>query len=217
MMTRVLFAVVGIVALVGVAAADTLPGFSGTPNTPPLRAEDLYKGDLGAELGIGCSSVGGTSGGPNDVAQGLTATETPPFDVTEHFYYIYTQVSPNITSLSFVCWEGGASPGDEFFRQAGMDWSVGSHTVPIAGCQVFSSMFYVGHNQAQSNVGMRWGLDTNSGNDNTSFIRAPSCGLSSWGTLASIGYPGYWVFSVSTGGPVPVELKTWGEVKATYN
>jgi hypothetical protein len=120
MITRVLYAVMSVAAFVCIAAADTLPGFNDiAPFDPPMRQEHLFKGDLVPEMGIGCSNATGNSGGPNDVAQGITATQTLPVVLCSHWYYIYTQVSINITSLSFVCWRGGTVPGDEFARQAG--------------------------------------------------------------------------------------------------
>ena len=208
-----------VVGMAGIAAADTLDGYDGTPNVdPPMRAEDLFQGDLTAELGLGCSNPTGNSGGPNDVAVGVTAAITPPFALVQHFYNIFTQVSPNITSLSFVGWAGGAAPGAEFARQGGLDWTVGDHTAALSpAINVGEAQFYFGHNQAQTDVGMRWGVDSSSGSTGNSFIRAPSCGATAFTLIDQLGFVGQWVMSVSTDAPpTPVELSTWGSVKA-YN
>ena len=87
------------------AAGEQLDGYSGnTNNVPPVDrgSEVLFYGDLTPELGLGCSNPSGTSGGPNDVALGVTASLTPPLAITSHYYNIFTNVSPNI-SHRFNC------------------------------------------------------------------------------------------------------------------
>jgi hypothetical protein len=193
------------------AAGEQLDGYAGnTNNTPPVeRAELLFHGDLTPEIGVGCSNPSGTAGGPNDVAVGVTASLTPPFAITSHYYNIFTNVAPNIKHLDFVVWAGGAVPGAEIARQSiAPNWSAGDHTVAIAGFVMSSAQFYFGQNQNQTNVGMRWGLDTSSGSWGTSFIRAPVCGAGAFTPLDSIGFPGNWVMAVSVEGcSLPVELR----------
>jgi len=217
-MTKGLIAVLGVLCLVGVAAADVqLKGEIGKAFPgPQIRPETLYQGDLIPELGIGCSNTTGTSGGPNDVAVGVQAFTTPPFDITSHWYNVYTNVSPTITSLSFVVWAWG--PGAELGRQAGLPWAQGNHTVAISpGINMASTQFMFGQNQPQTNVGLRWGLDTSSGSAGTSYIRAPSCGATSWTMLDALGYPGNWCFSVTINdGTTPAELQSWGAIKAVF-
>jgi len=218
-MSKGFVAILSILCLAGAAGADhSLVGQSGIPyGGPDLRPEMLYQGDLNPELGIGCSNGYGTSGGPNDIAVGVTATTTPPLCITSTWYNVYTQVSTTITALSFVCWTGFGAPGAEFGRQAGIPWSQGNHTVaisPAITCQ--DAWFFFGQNQPQTNAGMRWGLDTSSGSAGNSYIKAPTCGLSGWGTLDSIGYPGNWCMSVSVAQYSPVELQTWGGIKAMF-
>lgn len=206
-----------VVMCVGTSMAAQLDGYTGNPNNnPPDRVEDLFQGDLTPEMGLGCSNTAGTSGGPNDCAVGVTAGTPPPFSITSHYYNIFTQVSPTITALSFVAWGGGFEPGAEIGRQAGMNWTEGDHTAAISpAINIPSAQFYFGQNQPQSNVGMRWGLDTGI-SAGTSYIRAPSCGAGAWILLDALGFPGNWVFSVTVDAPTPVELHTWGSVKTLY-
>ena len=205
------------------AAGEQLDGYSGnTNNVPPVDrgTEVLFYGDLTPELGIGCSNPSGTSGGPNDVAVGVTASLTPPLNITSHYYNIVTNVSPNISHLDFVAWGGGAVPGAEQGRvSVAPNWGAGDHTVAIAGVCVTDQQFYFGQNQNQTNVGIRWGLDSSSGSWGTSFIRAPTCGAGAFTLVDNLGFPGNWVMSVTVDegcGPVPVELKSWGGVKSLY-
>jgi hypothetical protein len=219
-MTRGLFAVLGVLCVVGFAAADVgLKGESGKPFTgPEIRPETIYQGDLIPEMGLGCSNSPGTSGGPNDVGVGVQAFTTPPFSITSHWYNVYTQVSPTINSLSFVVWSwAGGPPLTEIGRQAGMNWAMGNHTAAINPCiPLTSDVFAFGQNQPQSNVGMRWGLDTSS-SAMTSYIRAPGCGATSWIMLDQLGFPGNWVMSVTVDdGVTPAELQSWGAIKAVF-
>lgn len=207
------------------AAGERLDGYSGnTNNVPPVDrgSEVLFYGDLTPELGLGCSNPSGTSGGPNDVALGVTASLTPPLNITSHYYNIFTNVSPNISHLDFVAWAGGAVPGAEAGRASvAPNWGQGDHTVAIQGVCVESEQFYFGQNQNQTNVGIRWGLDSSSGSWGTSFIRAPTCGAGAFTLVDNLGFPGNWVMSVTVDegdcGTVPVELKSWGGVKSLYN
>jgi hypothetical protein len=196
------------------AAENTLAGYNGTPaGAPELRPETLFQGDLVAEMGLGCSNGAGTSGGPNDIVVGVAATEAPPFDITGHYYEIFSQFSPTITALSFIV-SAGVNPGVEVGRQAGLDWSAGPHTVAVS-IPVATQNLFIGHNQPQTNVGMRWGLDTSS-SAGTSYIRAPSCGAATYTLVDALGFAGNWCFSATVGGESPVELQSWGSVKAQY-
>ena len=203
-----------VVGMAGIAAADVLDGYDGTPNIdPPISAATLFQGDLTAEIGIGCSNGAGTSGGPNDIVVGVTGT-SPSFTLISHFYMIFTNISPNITQLNFQALTALANP--PICTTGGMPWTVGSHTVAI-NCAVPQAQFFFGHNQPQTNVGLRWGLDTNSGSAGTSYIQAPSCGANTYTLVDALGFPGNWVMSVTTDNGTPVELSTWGAVKAQYN
>lgn len=193
------------VGLAGPTGQGTQP-LNGPP--APEGTEQLFRGDLTAEIGLGCSNPAGTSGGPNDWAVGVTATLAPPLDVLSTTYNIFTQVSPNINSLSFVAWAGGGSPGAEIGRQTGMAFSQGNHTAAVSGITVSSAQFYFGFNQNQANVGMRIGLDTNSGSEGTSFIRAPTCGAAAFTLVDSLGFAGNWVMAAVVDEVVPVELMT---------
>ena len=209
----------GILSLVllasGASAVDTLAGYTGTPaGAPNLRPETMFQGDLIAELGLGCSNGVGTSGGPNDCVVGVAAASAPPFDIVEHYYEIYTQVSPTITALSFIVHTGFAMPGAEIGRVGGLDWSVGGHTAAVA-VNVPTAFLFFGHNQPQSNVGMRWGMDSSS-SAGTSYIRAPACGATAFTLVDQLGFPGNWCFSATTGTVTAVELQSWGSLKSLY-
>ena len=209
------------------AAGEQLDGYTGdTNNSPPIDREQelLYFGDLTPEIGLGCSNPSGTSGGPNNIAVGVTANLTPPIAITSCYYNIFTQVSTNISQLDFVIWEEGAVPGDELWRVSlAPNWDAGDHTVAIVtdDC-VLATHFYFGQNQNQTNVGMRWGLDTSSGSSGTSFIRAPTCGAEQFLLVDQLGFPGNWVMAIGAAddcddpGGVPVELRSWGRVKRVY-
>ena len=185
----------------------TEPPNAGSPGGGGEAVETLFRGDFGPEIGIGCANSAGTSGGPNDVSVGVTATLTPPYGIISHSYNIFTQVSPNITTLTFQARAGGGSPGAVIASQTGMPWTQGNHTVSISPPIVISSsQFYFGHAQPQTNVGMRWGVDTSSGSAGTSFLQAPGCGANVFVTLDSIGFAGNWVMAAVVDDTIPVEL-----------
>ena len=217
-MFKGLIAALSVLCIVGVAGANDLAGQSGLPYPgPEIRPEMLYQGDLIPEMGLGCSNPTGNSGGPNDIVVGVIAGLAPPFCITSHFYNIYTS-SIYMNELNFIVLTGMAQPGTQIAMVPGMDWSFGSHTVAISPpVPVPTAFFFFGHNQPQSDAGMRWGLDTNSGSAQTSYIRAPSCGAVAYQTVDSLGFPGNWVMSVSTDAGSPVELHSWGSIKAEYN
>ena len=216
-MTRLLISALSIFLMVGIANAGELAGFN--PNhssNPPERPEDLYQGDLIPEQGLGCSNGTGNSGGPNDIVVGVAAAMTPPFCITSHYYDIYTQMG-FVTELNFIVLTGMAMPGTQIGLQAGLDPSMGGHTVAISpAILVPDAMFFLGHNQPQVDAGMRWGLDTTS-SAGTSYIRAESCGAVVYTLVDQLGFPGNWCFSVTIDdGPSPVELQSWGSVKALF-
>jgi len=213
--------VVAIISLAGAVAvlANSLPspkhleqGIGPGVTTVENRAQEyLFRGDMTAETGLGCSNTTGNSGGPNDIAQGVTATLTPPMGIIQATYNIFTQ-NGYITQLAFRAWAGAGPPGATIASQAltAAQYSLGTHTVAIAPyIPLANQQFFFGFNQPQTNAGMRWGLDTSSGPSGTAYIRAPSCGLAAWGTLDSIGYPGAWVMRVLIDDTVPVELQSF--------
>ena len=54
-------------------------------------------------------------------------------------------------------------------------------------------------------------MDTSGSTPNTVFIRAPGCGLGAFGTVESIGFPGFWVHRILIDDTVtPVELMNFG-------
>jgi len=190
------------------------------PNPGPLdRATDLFQGDLGAEIGIGCSNQSGTIGGPNHLAVSVTSPLAVPFSITSHYYNIFTGVSPTLTALTFAAWGAGSVPPEPPVAvQTGLDFSNGDHTVAISPLIfIESSQFFFGQVQPQTSAGYLWGVDTSSGGNGTSFIKAPTCDVSEWVTLTSVGFSGNWVMSVSVEDVVvPVELSSWGEIKTVW-
>lgn len=211
-----------------------LDGYDGnTDNSPPAEREEiLFWGDLTPEFGLGCSNASGTWGGPNDIAVRMTATILPPFFIESIYYNIFTSVSPNINQLDFVIWEsqvgaGHGRPGAELFRYSlAPHWDEGDHTVaiPPEGQRLCGAQFFVGMSQPQSDVGIRWGVDSSSGSWGTSLIRAPACGAQQFTLLDNLGYPGNFVLAVTVDaapdgdcGSTPVELRTWGSVKRFYS
>jgi len=191
-----------------------------SPNSNSSQhAKDLFQGDLGAEIGLGCSNASGTSGGPNEVAVRVTS----PFQtltISAHYYHVFTNVSPTITALTFSVWDGGSTPGAILRQQRGLDFAEGVHTVSLAPPIFLGSdvgQFFFGQTQPQSTAAIRWGVDTSSGGGSESFISAPGCGLSAWSTLSSLGFAGNWVMSISVyDGVSPIELRTWGQVKTIW-
>jgi hypothetical protein len=195
-------------------SANNAPG----PVDPPC--EDLFRGDLTVELDIGCSNPTGTSGGPNDLAQGVTANLVPPFFLTSVFYNVGSVVSPNINQLDFVIWKSsGGLPGAELFRHdVSPNWGDAEYTIPLPNPYLDSAQFFFGLNQNQTNVGFRVGVDSSSGSWGQSYIRAPTCGVGNFVLLDSLGFPGNWVMAVTAcqAAPVPVELASWGSLKVQF-
>jgi hypothetical protein len=212
-MKRVLFLglVLAMALGVGTAESQTWSGRSGNQvlelPEAPADSEQLFRGDLSAELGIGCSNGSGTSGGPNEMAVGVTASVATPFNVLSTTYNMFTNISPTMTSLTFVAWGGGGSPGGAIGSESGLPFAQGNHTYNLSSpISVPSSQFYFGLDNGQTNAGFRIGVDTSSGSAGTSFIRAATCGAVAWSTLDSIGFPGNWVMAAVVDDLIPVEL-----------
>jgi hypothetical protein len=177
------------------------------------NTETLFRGDMAANIGLGCSNTAGTSGGPNDWATKVTSTLTPPFNITTTTYNVFTFNAG--ATWDVVAWNNGASPGTEIGRTplGTANGTTGNHTVALptpitvpAGQQTF----YFGLSQGTDVVGVRLGMDTDGATAGTTFIKAPGCGLSAFGTVESIGYPGFWVQSVIVNDVLPVELMNFG-------
>jgi hypothetical protein len=199
-----------------VAFAPATPAHGPTgpgPGSPDLATEQLFQGDMIAEIGLGCSNASGTSGGPNDLVVGVTATLTPPFGITSWTYNVFTNVSPTLTAWTFGVFPGTAAPAVTASTTRVLtptDAAMGTHTVAIAPPVVMSAQtFFFGVIQPQTNVGFRIGLDTSSPSAVTSYIRAPSCGAAAFQTVDSLGFLGNWVMAVIIDDTIPVELMTF--------
>ena len=222
LMRRTVFMITGVLILMaGTALAEppTLHGTAGdaTATAPaPIQGgatELLQVGDYGPEFGIGCSNGAGTSGGPNDLALGVTATSMPAtFYLQSVSYNLFTQISPNITNMQFATWDGGAAPGGTG-NMTSVPFVQGFNTVALTPRltvdNAVAGQFYMGLLQNQSNVGFRAGVDSSSGSAGTSFIRAPTCGAVAFLTLDSLGFPGNWVIRAVANEQFPVELMTF--------
>lgn len=174
----------------------------------PLH-EELFRGDMIPDLGLGCSNPSGSTGGPNDWATKVTAATTPPFEITTTTYNVYSFNSG--PTWDIVAWQNGASPGAEIGRTSlgAASGTQGDHTaavLPSITVPAGQQTFYFGLSQGVDTSGVRIGMDDSGSTPSTVFIRAPGCGLGSFGAVESIGYPGYWVQRISIDVLVPVEL-----------
>lgn len=218
-----------VLLLAGVAGANSLKGSQvqdgpRLPDVTAINACAMQKGFVVTQ-GIGCNNGTGTSGGPNDVAQGLTLCTAAPVDVKTFSYIVQTPGVPGFaTSAQFAVWgDAGGAPGTQMCAGPAVPYlTVGTYSIPVTGCKVTTAMTNGGHFFAGMNQGgiggMRWGYeDLAPGGD--AWIRAPGCGASAFSPLTAFGLPGAWVFRVvvDAQGPIEVEQFSWGEVKAKYN
>jgi hypothetical protein len=177
--------------------------------------------------GIGCSGGGGTTGGPNDCAEGLTLCTAAPVDVKTFSYVVQTPGIPGfVTGCAFAAWSdagavGGPPNATVCVGPAIPFATFGAFSIPVTGCKITTAMtagghFYAGLKQGGLG-GMRWGYDQ-PGLVGDAWIRAAACGAGAFGSLTGFGLPGAWVFRVCVDaqGPVEVEEFSWGEVKAQY-
>jgi len=185
---------------------------------PPLRTpagvEPLFRGDMVPEIGLGCSDPSGSTGGPNDWATKVTATlpPQPEWGVVATTYNIFSfNAGP---TWNLMAWQNGAVPGAAIATcplGAGSG-TIGNHTIAVpVGCLTIPAAmgptFFFGLSQGADLNGVRIGQDTNGAfAPATVYIRAPGCGLSNFGSVESIGYPGNWVHRIMVDNSVPVEL-----------
>ncbi len=220
--TLILTAALVLIAGSVAAQAPSLHGTSGITGVPapdPVQGgatEVLQVGDYGPEAGIGCSNGAGTSGGPNDLALGVTATSMPAnFFLQSVSYNLFTNISPTITNMQFALWAGGGvAPGATGnmtsvpFTGSGFFTVALTPRMPVAASTAPGGAFFMGLLQNQSNVGFRAGLDQTS-SAGTSYIRAPTCGAAAFQTVDSLGFAGNWVIrAVANEIQIPVELMT---------
>jgi hypothetical protein len=171
--------------------------------------EMLFRGDMLPDLGLGCSNPTGTAGGPNDWATKVTATLTPPFGITNTTYNIFSFNSG--PTWDIVAWANGATPGAELGRTplGQANGTTGNHTVavvPFVPVPAGQQTFFFGLSQGADLNGVRIGMDSSGSTPNTVYIRAPGCGLNVFGTVESIGFPGFWVHRITINDVPPVEL-----------
>jgi hypothetical protein len=221
-----------VLLLAGVAGANSLKGKQvndgpSLPDVTSVAACAMQKGFVVSQ-GIGCSNGTGTSGGPNDVAEGLTLCTAAPVDVKTFSYIVQTPGVPGFaTSARFAAWSdaGGGTPGAQMCTGPAVPFlTAGTFSVPLTGCKITTAMTNGGHFFAGMNQGgiggMRWGYDSSgSAIIGDAYIRAASCGATNFLSLTALGLPGAWVFRVTVDaqGPIEVEQFSWGEVKAKYH
>ena len=175
----------------------------------PEAVEQLFRGDMLPDLGLGCANRAGTAGGPNDWATKVTASMPAPFQIISTTYNVFSFNSGPTWDL--VAWQNGASPGAEIgrFPLGAANGTTGDHTVNVfdtilvpAGQQTF----FFGLSQGADTNGVRIGMDNGGSTPNTVFIRAPACGAAAFNTVESLGFPGFWVHRITIVYPPPVEL-----------
>ncbi len=223
-MRRIVFVIAGLLILeTGTAVAEppTLKGTGGaagaTAPTPEHggATEVLQVGDFLPEIGIGCSNDPGTSGGPNSMALRVTATSMPAtFYLQSGTYSNFDQGSPTITHMLFATRVDGTSPGATAAVASisfvdGFNTAVFEPRLPVGAATAPGGRFYIGLIQSQTDAGFRAGVDSSSGSEMTSYVRAPACGVSAFTLLDALGFPGNWVIRAVANELVPVELMTF--------
>ena len=188
----------------------------GQPRTPD-GTEPLFRGDMTPELGLGCSNPTGTSGGPNDWATRVTPTlpATPSWGAVSTTYNIFSfNAGPTWNLVAWASATPTAPPStviDTCILPAGSG-TTGNHTIALApGCLLIPAAngptWFFGLSQGADVNGVRIGMDSNGPiTPNTVFIKAPGCGLATFGTVESIGFPGNWVHRIISENNAPVEL-----------
>jgi len=164
--------------------------------------EALFRGDMTDESGLACSS------GPQDNAVGVTATLAPPFGVISTTYIMRT-LTGNLGTFNFTVYASGGTPGAVIGQQAIPNGgTTGTHTVTInPAINVTTQQFYFGVGWTGAGA-VYPGRDTSSTPiSGTSFIRAPTCGVTNFVALESIGFPGNWCFRAIIDDFIPVELQ----------
>jgi len=173
----------------------------------PEATEALFRGDMSADLSVGCLPPVG----PMESATKVTATLMPTFGVVSTTYAIGPGNSGPTWDL--VAWNNGATPGSEIQRcplgQA--NGTGGIHTVAVPpGCLTIPAgagqTFFFGLSQGTDTNGMMFGMDNDGATPNTVFVRNPNCGLPNFAPVEAIGFPGYWVHRIIVDDTVPVEL-----------
>jgi len=185
-----------------------LPKMAEGPNG---ATEPLFRGDMLPDLGLGCSNGTGTTGGPNDWATKVTSTLTPPYGIASTTYNIFTFNSG--TTWNLMVWNNGATPGTVVgqFNLGQANGTVGNHTVPLVPGNLTipaaaGTTWFFGLSQGANTNGVRIGMDNSGSVPATVYIRAPGCGLAAFGTVESIGFPGFWVHRIIVDQGFPVEL-----------
>jgi hypothetical protein len=221
-----------VLLLASTAGASNLSGRTvedglALPVVPATGICCMQKGFV-TSLGIGCSNAFGTSGGPNDCAEGLTLCTAAPVDVKTFSYVVQTPGIPGfVTGCAFAAWSdagaAGGPPGTTVCVGPAIPFATfGAFSVPVTGCKITTASTAGGHFYAglkQGGIGgMRWGYQTAGAVVGDAWIRASGCGAAAFGSLTGFGFPGAWVFRVCVDqqGPIEVEEFSWGSIKAKY-
>lgn len=183
------------------AVEGATPRVTKVPAHVGRTQESLFRGDMTAESGLACSA------GPQDNAVGVTASLSA-FDVIATTYIMNTATG-NLGTFAFTVYAAGAAPGAVIGTQTipnggttGVHTVAISPTIPVPTQQFFFGVGWTGSGAVYP------GRDTSSAPiSGTSFIRAPTCGISSFITVESIGFPGNWCFRAIIDDFIPVELQ----------
>ncbi|MGH2570777.1 MAG: hypothetical protein ACRDGR_06105, partial [bacterium] len=105
-----------VLLLAGTAGASNLNGRPvedglSLPVVPTTGVCCMQKGFVVVQ-GIGCSGGFGTTGGPNDCAEGLTLCTAAPVDVKTFSYVVQTPGIPGfVTGCAFAAWSDAGAAG----------------------------------------------------------------------------------------------------------
>lgn len=176
----------------GGATMTTANDSSSSSGGGMMGTEDLQNHDGSCEMVVWCTDNNTMEGvGPHAYAECFTNVSlTPPFDVTRVTYQVgQLQITPTQFTLEVRSWTG-SGPGTVLGTHAltGTDAALGSHVINLTNpISVNASSFCV---VVDGNQPFAISYDTANVVPDHSLLTADDCNLTTFNTLASIGYPG---------------------------